>query len=100
MIILIAEFKTKPETRDKMIEISEPMVALSNREEGCISYEFLQNPFDTNSFKFVERWRSQKDLDLHFEKAYFKNFTQKFPELLQEEETLNTYHVSEENMVA
>jgi len=79
MIILIAEFKTKPETRDKMIEISEPMVALSNREEGCISYEFLQNPFDTNSFKFVERWRSQKDLDLHFEKSLFQRLYRKIP---------------------
>jgi quinol monooxygenase YgiN len=48
----------------------------------------------------VERWRSQKDLDLHFEKPYFKDFTDKFPELLQEVETLNIYHVSEENMVA
>lgn len=100
MIVLIAEFKTKPDTRDDMIEISKPMVMLSNKEDGCISYEFMQNPFDPDSFKFVERWRSQQDLDLHFEKPYFKDFTQRFPELLQEDETLNIYHVSEENMVA
>lgn len=100
MIVLIAEFKTKPDCRDKMIEISEPMAKLSNQEKGCISYEFMQNPYEPDSFKFVERWRSQPDLDEHFEKSYFKNFTKKFPELLQEPENLNIYHVSEDNMVA
>lgn len=100
MIVLIAEFKTLPDKRDQMIELSKPMVKLSNQEDGCISYEFLQNPFDPDSFKFVERWRSQKDLDLHFGKPYFKDFTEKFPDLLTEVETLNIYHVSDDNIVA
>ncbi len=100
MLILIAQFRTKPESRNQMIELSRGMIEPSNSEEGCISYEFLQNPYDPDSFTFLEKWRSQKDLDLHFEKSYFKDFSEKFSELLQEEETLNTYHVSEENLVA
>jgi len=100
MIILIAQFRTKPESRNQLIELSRGMIDPSNSEEGCISYEFLQNPYDPDSFTFLERWRSQKDLDLHFEKPYFKDFSEKFSELLQEEETLNTYHVNEENLVA
>jgi len=100
MLILIAQFRTKPESRNQMIELSRGMIDPSNSEEGCISYEFLQNPYDPDSFTFLEKWRSQKDLDLHFEKPYFKDFSEKFPELLQEEETLNTYHINEENLVA
>ena len=33
-------------------------------EDGCIVYEFLQDPFDPDSFTFYERWRSREDLEL------------------------------------
>jgi quinol monooxygenase YgiN len=100
MLILIAKFRTKPECRRKMIEMSAGMLEPSRSEEGCIVYEFLQDPLDPDSFTFYEKWRSRKDLDLHFEKPHFKDFEQIFPNLIVGPESVVAYEVASENVVA
>jgi len=77
MLILIAKFKTKPEFRTQMIELAKDAITPSNNEEGCMIYEFLQDPFDPDSFTFYEKWRSREDLELHFEEPHFKEFAEK-----------------------
>lgn len=100
MLILIARFRTKPECREKMISMSRGMVDHSRSEEGCIVYDFLQDPFDPDSFTFYERWRSREDLNLHFEKPYFKDFAERCPELLETPGSIVTYEVAGENKIA
>jgi quinol monooxygenase YgiN len=100
MLILIAKFKTKPERRKQMMEMSKGMLAPSRSEEGCILYEFLQNPFDPDSFTFYEKWRSRRDLDLHFNMPHFKEFEKIFPELIEGPESVVAYEVSGESVIA
>lgn len=100
MLILIAKFRTKPERRKEMMEMSRGMLGPSRGEEGCIVYEFLQDPFDPDSFTFYEKWRSRKDLDLHFEMPHFKDFEKKFPELIEGPESVVAYEVSGEGVIA
>lgn len=100
MLILIAKFRTKPECRQQMIVMSQGMLGPSRSEGGCIVYEFLQDPFDPDSFTFYERWRTQKDLDLHFEKPYFEDFASIVPELIEGTESIVTYEVAGESVLA
>jgi quinol monooxygenase YgiN len=100
MLILIAKFRTKPERRKQMMEMSKGMLGPSRSEEGCIVYEFLQDPFDPDSFTFYEKWRSRRDLDLHFEEQHFKEFEKKFPELIEGPESVVAYEVSGEERIA
>ncbi len=100
MLILIAKFRTKPERRKQMMEMSRGMLEPSRGEEGCIVYEFLQDPFDPDSFTFYEKWRSRRDLDLHFEMPHFEKFAQIFPELMEGPESVVAYEVSEESVIA
>lgn len=101
MLIVIAKFRAKTEHRNRMMEMSKGMLAPSRGEEGCIVYEFLQNPFDPDSFTFYERWKSRHDLDLHFEEAHFKEFERKFPELIVEgTENIVAYEVAGEDVLA
>ena len=101
MLIVIAKFRTKPECRERMIEMSKGMLGPSRSEDGCIVYEFLQNPFDQDAFTFYEKWRSRHDLDLHFEEPHFKEFEKKFPELIVEgSEDIVAYEVAGESVIA
>jgi quinol monooxygenase YgiN len=100
MLIVIAKFRTKPECRQKMIEMSGGMLEPSRNEEGCIIYEFLQDPLDPDSFTFYEKWRSRDDLDLHFEMPHFKEFEKTFPDFIDGPESVVAYEVASENVIA
>ena len=97
MLILIAKFRSKPEHRQQIMDMSHEMLEPSRSEEGCMSYEFLQDAFDPDSFTYLERWRNKEDLDLHFEMSYFKDFAEKLPDLIEGSTSLITYEVSHEN---
>lgn len=99
MLILIAKFKTKPGCEEQMIELAKNAIGPSNNEEGCIIYEFLQNPFSSDSFTFYEKWRSREDLELHFEEPHFKEFAAKVPDLIQGEPSLVSYEIASENEI-
>ena len=100
MLILLAKFNVATQNGEKMLDLAQGMIGPSNSEEGCISYEFYQDPFNRNSFIFVERWRSKKDLDLHFEMPYFKDFDTKVAEIVSEKPSVITYEASNENIIA
>ena len=100
MLILIAKFKTKPECRKQMTELAKDAITPSNNEEGCMIYEFLQDPFDPDSFTFYEKWRSREDLELHFEEPHFKEFAEKVPELIEGEPILTSYEISSETQIS
>ncbi len=101
MLILIAKFKTKPECREQMMDMARGLIDPSRSEEGCILYEFLQDPFDPDSFTFYERWRRREDLDLHFEEPHFKGFEKTFPKLIVEgSESIVAYQVAGEERIA
>ncbi len=95
MLILIAKFNTKPEHRSTMMELAKGLLEPSRSEAGCIHYEFLQDPFEPDSFTFYEKWDSQDALDLHFQKPYFIDFSNKFPQLIKGEHSLETYEVAQ-----
>lgn len=101
MLILIAKFRTKPDKREQMIEMAKGLLEPSRGEDGCMVYEFLQDPFDPDSFTFYERWRSREDLDLHFEEPHFKEFEKTFPGfIVGGSESIIAYEVSGESRIA
>lgn len=99
MLILIAKFKTNTEHKNSMIDLAKAMLKPSNDEDGCISYEFFQNPIENNYFVFVERWESRKTLDLHFETPHFKNFDSKVDSLLSEKPSVIAYEVDNQEEI-
>jgi quinol monooxygenase YgiN len=97
MLIITAKFTSKPECREDLIELARNAVGPSNNEEGCIIYEFLQDPFNPDHFTFLEKWRSRQDLELHFEETHFKEFAAKVPELTVGEPILTSYEIESES---
>lgn len=93
MLILHAKFRIKSENTEEMLSLAKGMLEPSNNEEGCMSYEFFQDPYAKNYFIFVETWRSREDLDLHFEMPYFKEFDDRVTRIVEENPSVITYEI-------
>ena len=96
MLILIVKLRAKPGQGEKLIELVERAIEPSRREEGCVTYEFLQDPFDKSSFTFYEKWNSREDLELHFEEQHFLEFAGESKEFLESDPILKAYEISSE----
>ena len=100
MLVLSGKFTVKPEHREKLMQMAAALVAPSNAEEGCISYQFYQDGSNPNNFLFFEEWKNQAALDSHFQKPYFLEFAEKLPEMIIGKANITTYEVSKVNTVS
>jgi len=69
-ITVIAKFKTKPEAREKLIEIVLKLVRLTREESGCLNYDFHCDLEDPTVFYMHENWRDAAALENHFKQPY------------------------------
>jgi quinol monooxygenase YgiN len=99
MHIISGEFKVKDQYREALIEISLKLIPLSLEEPGCISYSFLEDRARPGHFLFFERWESREGITAHFEKPYFKDFAEKFPNMIEGEATIEIHEVTETETV-
>ena len=90
---VIARIRAK---HDKVNEVGRLLFGLiepTRREEGCVTYELLQNREDPTDFTFVEEWTSAEALDRHFATEHFKNVQPQLAELAAEEPDIRTYRL-------
>ncbi len=93
MYIISGHFKVMDNYRDELIKISLKLVPLSKNETGCISYGFFEDQFRPGHFLFLERWDSRKAIDEHFEKTYFKDFAERFPQMIDGEAVIDIHEI-------
>ena len=88
---VVARLHAKPgkeaELRSLLIGLIEP----THKEEGCITYEMLENIEDPADFTFVEEWTDESRLAAHFETDHIQNALSKFPDLLATELDVGKY---------
>lgn len=72
--MITARVTLKPEKVADFITAAKAMIDSSNAEPGCLSYQLYQNPYDPAQFIFVETWKDQEAIDIHFAKPYFTAF--------------------------
>ncbi len=63
---VVAHMQCNADRTAQAKELLQGLVAPTNEEPGCISYEMLQSTDDPTQFTFVEEWQSEADLDAHF----------------------------------
>lgn len=93
MIVIGGKFAAKPDRRNELIQLAIGMFDLSRSEPGCITYNFYEDAASPNNFLFFEEWKSQEDIDKHFETEHFKKFMEKFPDLIVGEPKIRIYQV-------
>ena len=99
MLILTAKLRARPGCRQLLIDLAEGAIGPSRSEEGCIAYEFYQDPFEQDCFLFFEKWRSMEDLLVHFEEPHFMDFVRKSLELVDGTTSLVRYEVMDESRI-
>ena len=70
MILITGTVTVAPENREAMIALGREQVIQSRAEQGNISYGFYEDAMEPNTFVFVERWRDQDAVTIHFAKPY------------------------------
>ncbi|MCM1021628.1 MAG: antibiotic biosynthesis monooxygenase [Muribaculum sp.] len=72
MIRLNAFFQTKNDgDRLKAIELGNELVAKSQSDKGCISYDLFKSSTHDDVLMFCETWASEADLAAHASSAHF-----------------------------
>ncbi len=76
MIVLHALLKLAPGALPRFEELLEAVVPPSRAEEGCLSYRVYRSLESPDEVVFVEEWKSQAALDLHFGTPHFRAYDQ------------------------
>jgi len=82
-LTLIAQMRAKPGQQDRLRMELQRLVAPTRAEAGCIAYDLHQSLTDPALFLFYEIWKSQSDLDAHFETPHLTALAKILPELLE-----------------
>ena len=71
-IRVVARFVAKPDRVEDVKRILSELVDPTRAEDGCITYELLQNKQDPTDFTFVEEWSSEAALEKHLSTEHIK----------------------------
>lgn len=72
-------------------KLSEELVSETLKEKGCIEYDVFRDKDKKELFCFVEKWKSIKDLEEHFESKHFKEIVPKIEQLKIKKDVINIY---------
>jgi quinol monooxygenase YgiN len=64
-IFLIITYTVAKENQLEFIQNFSKLIEKSRRDKGCIWYSMTQSLENENTYKLIERWQSQADLDNH-----------------------------------
>ena len=90
-IRVVARVNVRPDKLAATLDAFDGLVAGSRAEEGCITYEALQNLEDPNEFTFVEEWASNEALDEHFATEHFQAIKARGEELFSAPPDIRRY---------
>lgn len=83
-ITVIARLKAKPGLESRLEELAKGLIEPTRAEAGCINYVLQRDLEDPAVYYFYENWRSQEDLDLHFQTPHIRRVMEIAPEILAE----------------
>jgi len=77
--------------KNVLVKLIEP----TRQEQGCISYELLHNNSDATDFIFIEKWKSEADLEAHMQSNHFQEAAGKLTDLIATDPDIQRYHTIE-----
>ena len=77
MVKVIAKFFVKEDKVEEFLKLASVLVEESRKEEGCVSYNLLQDVSNSQILIMVEEWESAKILKTHMDSAHFTSIIPK-----------------------
>ena len=83
-ITTIARLKAKQGAEARLEELLKSLIEPTRAESGCIDYTMHRDLEEPGAYYFYDNWRSQEDLDAHFETPHIKRVLEIAPDVLAE----------------
>ena len=74
MIYVIATIETQPGKAAQLIEGARTCIDATRREDGCISYDYVQDTEKPDTAIVVERWTTREALAAHMLTQHLKDW--------------------------
>ena len=91
MIKIVAKNYIKEDKIDEVLEHMKELVAITVKEEGCISYEMYQDEKDKSILTMIEEWESKEALNKHMSSEHFKRIVPIIGEFAEKAGETNLY---------
>lgn len=72
MIKVVAKSELIDGKKEEVLNMLDEMIALTRKEDGCISYELFEDMNNPNIITFIEEWEDMDKLKAHMESEHFK----------------------------
>ena len=70
MEFVIGWLTCKPGKRDEFMTVAKPGIAITQKEDGCVFYEFHPSTLDPNLVVIIEGWQSPSHHQAHQKAAH------------------------------
>jgi quinol monooxygenase YgiN len=84
LLTVIARLRAKKGQEARLRRELQGLVAPTRAEAGCVGYDLHESTTDPRLFVFYEIWKSDADLDAHFQTPHMVAISKLNPELLEE----------------
>ena len=91
MVIVIAKVSVKPERKQELLNLAKSVIAVTQAEQGCISYTLLDNTYDPGGCLFVEEWVDLPALQKHAASVHIAEWRKQSRDLLTAKTTVTVY---------
>ena len=95
MIVVMAKVSVIPEKKQELLELAKPVMETTRKEEGCVSYVLLDNPYDPGGCMFVEEWADLAALQAHAAAPHIAQWRKDSRDLLTAKTTIKIYQSEE-----
>ncbi len=93
-LTLVAFVTAKPGKEEELGQLLGALVAPTRAEAGCINYVLHRSRENPAVWMLYENWRSDADLQMHFETPYVKAFLAKKDEVLAGEMDMRRFSMT------
>jgi len=83
-IIIVATIKAKVGKESELEAALSGLLAPTHKENGCLLYALHRKEGDPGTFVFVEKWKSQEDLNAHLNSPHLTAAFSRKEELIEE----------------
>lgn len=90
-IRVVARFKAKAGRTEDLKRVLTEFVAPTRAEDGCITYDLVENISDPTDLTFVEEWTSKEALEKHLGSDHIARGRGELPDLLEREGDIRIY---------
>lgn len=90
---VVARITARPDTIEELASLLLHLVEESRKENGCISYQLLQNKTAPEDFTVIEEWENDSAIDNHFTTPHMQDALSRAASLLARELEISRYYI-------